>query len=87
MQPESLDLSGRLMLRVDEVMTATGFSRATIYRLLMSGEIPSFVVGRSRRVSVEDLKRWIARQPRTESQVAGGDLLARRAYNRRSQTE
>ncbi len=52
----------RLLLRVDEAVTATGISRATLFKLIGSGELPSIKIGRSRRIPVDALRRWIAEQ-------------------------
>lgn len=52
----------RLLLRVDEAATATGISRAKLFELIASGEVPSIKVGRSRRIPVDALRAWIAAQ-------------------------
>ena len=36
--------------------------RSTAYQLVASGEWPSIVIGRARRVPVEALKAWVAQQ-------------------------
>lgn len=38
-------------LKIPEVSDRTGLSRTTIYRLIRSGDLPSFKVGGSRRIS------------------------------------
>lgn len=50
----------RLLLRVDEAVTATGISRAKLWQMIGTGELPSVKIGRSRRIPVEALRRWIA---------------------------
>src|SRR6266545_6833602 len=49
----------RLLLRVEEVAEALAVSRSAVYALIRSGEIPSVKIGRSTRVSLEALRRWI----------------------------
>jgi len=48
-----------------------GVSRAALYPLVMSGDIPSFKVGRRRLVPVAGLEAWAARAARDE--VEHGD--------------
>ena len=52
----------RLLLRTEEVADALGISRTKVYQLIQSGEIPSIHIGRSVRVSVDDLRTWIRDQ-------------------------
>lgn len=65
-----------LLLDVDAVSEQLGVHRATTYQLIMSGAIPSVIVGqRSRRVALADLQSYIERL-RTEqigSAARGGD--------------
>lgn len=51
--------SGKALLRVDEAAEVLGLSRATIFRLVMRGTLPSIKIGRNRRISVQSLHRWI----------------------------
>lgn len=57
-----------LLLRMEEVQQLTGWSRAKCYQMAASGEIPSVRSGRSIRVPVEPLMRWI------EAKTTGGIL-------------
>ncbi|MDP9315473.1 MAG: helix-turn-helix domain-containing protein [Chloroflexota bacterium] len=50
-----------MLLRPDEVAAALGLSRSRVYELLGSGELPSVRIGKSIRVSVTSLERWIAK--------------------------
>jgi excisionase family DNA binding protein len=50
----------KLLLKPAEAAEALGVGRSTIYLLLASGEVPSMRVGRSIRVPVEALRRWVA---------------------------
>ena len=51
--------SGKLLLRADEVAHRPSLSRATIYKMLASGELPVFRTGRSVRVPIKELEHWI----------------------------
>ena len=53
-----MDQVGRL-LRIEEVVKLTGFSRAKVYAMAASGQIPSLRSGRSVRVPQAGLVRWI----------------------------
>jgi excisionase family DNA binding protein len=50
----------RLLLRPEEAAHAIGVSRARFYQLLATGEVKSIKVGRSRRVPVAELTRWVS---------------------------
>jgi excisionase family DNA binding protein len=52
----------RLLLRPEEAADAIGVSRARMYELLAAGEISSLKIGRSRRIPLSELERWIARE-------------------------
>jgi excisionase family DNA binding protein len=47
---------------VEEACTYIGTSRPTVYRLMDSGAIPSFHIGRRRLILKEDLDRFIQEQ-------------------------
>jgi excisionase family DNA binding protein len=51
----------RLALRPEEAAAALGISRAKVYQLLASGEIPSFKLGGNRRVHPDALSAYVAR--------------------------
>lgn len=55
-------MSEQLLLRVEDTAKALNISRAQLYPRLMSGEIPSIRIGRSRRIPLEALRDWIERQ-------------------------
>lgn len=58
----------RKLLRVAEAAQEMGIGRSLLYRLVMSGEIRSVVVGgRSRRIPVEALDAFIARELANQS--------------------
>ncbi len=49
------------LLRVEEAARRLGLSRSKTYSLVLTGELPSVSIGRSRRVRTADLERWIER--------------------------
>ena len=52
----------RRLLTAEAGAKFLGLGRTTFLGLVYSGEIPSITIGRSRRVDVEDLNAFIARQ-------------------------
>ena len=59
-----------LAWRVEEAARLTRLSRATAYRMIASGEWPSFRCGRRRLVPADGLRSWVAEQ--TAAATAGG---------------
>jgi excisionase family DNA binding protein len=59
------------LLTIREACDRLKLSRASLYRLIQSGRLPSVRIGRSRRVVSEDLDRFIATL-RSGSPVEGG---------------
>lgn len=51
-----------LAVRPEEAAALIGVSRASLYRLLAAGEIPSRRAGRARLVAVRHLEDWLDRQ-------------------------
>ena len=49
----------RLLLRPEEGAEAIGVSRARMYELIAEGRIKSIKIGRSRRIPIAELSRWI----------------------------
>ncbi len=49
-----------LLLKVPDVVACLGLSRAKVYELMASGELPSVRVGGSRRIRAEDLGTFVA---------------------------
>lgn len=49
----------KLLLTVKEAAAALALDRSTVYELIMRGAIPSLKIGRSRRIRVRDLERWV----------------------------
>ena len=52
----------KLLLSPEEASTTIGVKRAKMFQLLTSGEIVSIKVGRLRRIPVQALEAWVARQ-------------------------
>lgn len=48
----------QVLLKVEEAADALRIGRTVMYALIGSGEIPSVLIGRSRRVSVEALREY-----------------------------
>ena len=49
---------GRLAVTVEEGARMLSVSRATLYKLVMRGEINSFTVGRARRIAISTLEHY-----------------------------
>ncbi len=49
----------KILLRPEQGAEAIGVSRATLYKLMASGELKSITIGRSRRILVDELRRWV----------------------------
>jgi excisionase family DNA binding protein len=61
-----------LLLRPDEVATALGLNRATVYaKLITPGILPSIRIGRSRRVARADLEAYVEHLRAATSEGAG----------------
>ena len=52
----------RLVVTVPEAARMLGLSRARLYPLISTGEIPSLKIGRCRRVPVREIESFIERQ-------------------------
>ncbi|MCP4610026.1 MAG: helix-turn-helix domain-containing protein [Planctomycetes bacterium] len=64
----------KLLLRPAECCEALGISRSRIYELIASGELPSVRIGRSVRVPVRALEKWVAEQsPNPTVQIPDND--------------
>jgi excisionase family DNA binding protein len=60
-------ISEQLLLRVGTAAELLDVSRSTMYSLIHKRVVPAIRVGKSIRISVDDLRTWIALQP----QVSG----------------
>ena len=52
----------RLAVTVEEAAEMLSISRSGLYQMISSGEIPSFTIGRSRRVPVQALQSFVEKQ-------------------------
>jgi excisionase family DNA binding protein len=52
----------RLLLRMEEVARLLSISRSALYVLIAKQQLPSILIGRSRRVPKDQLKAWIEEQ-------------------------
>ncbi len=60
-----------MLLKVPDVVACLGVSRAKVYELMASGELPSVRVGGSRRIRASDLERFVCqRRLKTDPLVA-----------------
>lgn len=67
MRKRNTDLAGemshvKLLLSVEEAAAALSLGRSLVYQLVMRGEIRSIKVRRVRRIPVDALQEFIARQ-------------------------
>jgi excisionase family DNA binding protein len=52
----------RLVVTVSEAASMLGISRAKIYPMILSGEIRSLKIGRSRRIPAREIESFIEQQ-------------------------
>ncbi len=64
----------RLLLTVPEAALRLGVGRSFLYGLLMSGEVESIKLGRSRRVPVTALDKFVGQRLEQERLPTGGSL-------------
>ena len=65
-------MADELLIRIPEVARRLGLSRSTVYSHVMTGNIPSVSIGRSRRVPAAALAEWVDAQmtdPTDETRV------------------
>lgn len=62
--------SERATYSVEEAAQYLGISRSKTWELVSRGEIPSFHIGRTRRLSVERLQEWVRAQEAAEPTAA-----------------
>ncbi len=61
----------KVLLRVSEVIEATGLGRSKVYELIASGELPSVRIGGTIRVPVVTLHSWIKSRAASERASIG----------------
>jgi len=62
-----------VLLTVDEVCHRLQLSRPSVYRLINSGELSSFTIGRARRIPVEAVSAFIDAQVAAHVAPTGND--------------
>ncbi len=55
-------MDNTILLTPKEAFATIKVGYATGFRMIMSGELPSFKIGRLRRISADELKLWVAKQ-------------------------
>ncbi len=55
-------MAEELLLEPAEAFRAIKVRRAKGYKMIQTGELPSIKIGRLRRIPVDALKAWVARQ-------------------------
>lgn len=60
-------VEAEVLIRPEDAAHRLALSRAMIYKLLASGELPCVTIGRSRRVRLADLERFV----KTRQKLAG----------------
>ena len=51
----------RVMLTVEQAADALGIGRTTVFALIKSGELRSLLIGRSRRIPLDEIEAYSAR--------------------------
>lgn len=49
----------QLLLRLPEAAARLGLSRSSTYKLVLSGSLPSILIGRSRRIPAQAVDEWV----------------------------
>jgi len=58
----------QIAVTIQDAGQLVGLSRSSIYKALQSGDLSSFYAGRSRRILVSELDRWLKELP-TEKEM------------------
>jgi excisionase family DNA binding protein len=66
---KELILSQKLLLSPEEACETIGVKRATFFKLLAAGKIPSIKIGRLRRIPVDGLRRYVEQQVQEQTGV------------------
>ena len=56
---DDVPLTQRLLARPEEAAAMLGVGRSTIYEMLRLGELPVVHIGRSARIPIHALRRWV----------------------------
>jgi excisionase family DNA binding protein len=54
-------MTGRLLLRAEEVAEELGIGRSTVYRLLQTGQLRGVLIGKARRFSRAEVEAFVER--------------------------
>lgn len=61
-----------LAVTIMEAASIAGLSRSTIYLEIQTGRLRAFKVGRSTRIKIADLQKWIDEQPLVQPRAMPG---------------
>lgn len=61
-----MTISDALLLRPEEAARRLSIARSSLYELVLTGEIKSLKIGRSRRIPLEALEDYIERKLREQ---------------------
>ena len=62
-------MSEALAVSIQDAGNLVGLSRSSIYKALENGDLSSFYAGRSRRILVSELDRWLKELPKEKIPV------------------
>jgi excisionase family DNA binding protein len=65
-----MPVEDRIAVDVETAAEMLGISRGALYPLVMSGDVPSFKIGRRRLVLLESLREWAATQAHDEGKAS-----------------
>ena len=68
-------MDGRILLTIDQAASALEISRSHIYSLLMTGDLPSIKIGRSRRILAGALELWARERQEREAGLGSSAFL------------
>ena len=60
---ESLDIEGKLYVRVKEATKIMGMERSSIYKEISEGRLPTFKKGRKTFIAMKDIHAWFDELP------------------------
>jgi excisionase family DNA binding protein len=61
MTPDTPARAPRLMLTAEQAADALGIGRTTVYALIKSGELRSLLIGRLRRIPLDEVEAYTTR--------------------------
>jgi len=64
-----MPVEDRIAVDVETAAEMLGISRGALYPLVMSGDVPSFKIGRRRLVPIAGLREWAATQIDADGQA------------------